>query len=134
MSTYAIIQSLLDTQLQSLSGLPPLQLENTVNIGKTGVSFSRATLLPAAKSQASVGISGQDLIRGIYQVDLFVPQDTGSASVNALADSVVDHFPRGLALASGEVVVHINTASRLTGGRMEPFYSVPVQVQWSCIA
>lgn len=133
--SYAVIQQLLDTHLQSLTGLPPLQLENTPNIGKATESFTRATLLPAAKVQRTVGLNGRDEIRGIYQADVFVPLNTGTATINALADDIVEWFPRGLMLASGGVVVHVQTASRLPGGRTQDgvFYSLPVQVRWSSI-
>lgn len=129
----ATIQTLLDTHLQTLTGLPPLQLENTRNIGVTGVAFSRATLLPARTTQVTIGINGKDEVKGLYQVDLFTPQDTGTATANALADDVMDHFPRGLVLTQSGIYLHILRAWREVGRREAPFYNVPVLVEWSAI-
>lgn len=131
--SFQIIQSALDAHLQTLPGLPPLQLENTRNIGRTDESFSRATLITSRPGQLTVGRDGQDILRGLYQIDLFVPLDTGTARVNELADSVIEHFPRSLILGTAPVLVHINTAWRETGGRTEPFYGAPVVVAWTCV-
>jgi hypothetical protein len=131
--SYEKIQSLLDTRLQALTGLPTIQLENTRNIGQTGIPFSRATLLPARATQATVGLQGRDSRTGLYQVDLFYPLDAGTATINAMADSVIDHFTRGLVLIDGAINVHVLVCWRETGRRIEPFYSVPVVIEWSCI-
>lgn len=131
--SYQKIQSLLDTHLQTLSGLPALQLENTRNIGQTGIPFSRATLLPARATQATVGLQGRDSRTGLYQVDLFYPLDAGISTINTMADSVIDHFPRGLALIDNGLRVHTLVCWRETGRRIEPFYSIPVVVEWLCI-
>lgn len=128
--SYANLQTALDTHLQTLTGLPTLQTENTRNVGRTGESFARATLLPARPTQASVGQHGRDLRRGLYQVDLFVPMDGGTASVNALADSVIEHFPRGLVLTASDTNVAIELAYREVGQRVEQFYMLPVIVVW----
>ena len=131
--SYATIQDLLVNHLKTLVVLPTLQEENTRNIGKTGVSFSRATMLHTRPQQASVGINGKDAFSGLFQIDLFVPIDSGTADVNTLADTVVEHFPRGLTLTLGNVYVHIQLAWRETGSRFETFYNCPVVIQWQCI-
>ena len=131
--SYAAIQSLLDAKLQQLSSLPTLQLENTRNVGQTGVAFSRATLLPARATQLTVGLNGRDQRTGLYQVDLFYPIDSSTAAINAMADEIIDNFPRGTALTDGTVTVHCQLCWRETGRRIEQFYSVPVMIQWSCI-
>ena len=132
--SFATIQSLLDTHLQTLTTLPPLQLENTRNIGKVNEPFCRATMLPARTTQLSVGVNGRNTLQGLYQIDLFYPQDGGTPVALAMADAVIAHLPRGLVLSSGQTFVHIQMSWREAGGRVEPFYQLPVVVQWSCIA
>jgi hypothetical protein len=129
----ADIQTALVNHLKTFPTLPPLQEENTRNIGMTGQTFVRATLLPAQPRQLSVGQVGKDLRQGLFQIDVFVPQDTGIAAANQLADALVEHFPRVLALAQGDVIVHTPLAWRQTGGRNGVFYQVPVVIQWSAI-
>lgn len=131
--TYGTIQSLLDDQLQTVSNLPTLQLENTANVGVAGQPFARATLLPRQATQLTVGINGSDSLGGLYQIDLFYPLNAGSAAANTMADAVCAVFGRGTILIEDDVRVVIRTASRLTAGRVEQFYSVPVVVEWLCV-
>lgn len=131
--SYQKIHSLLNTRLGTLVGLPTIQLQNTRNIGQTGVPFTRGTLLPAKAIPSSVGTTGKDNLSGIFQVDLFVPQDTGTDAVNTLADSVIAHFPRGLILVDRTLNLHISRAYCEVGRRIEPFYMLPVIVQWTAI-
>ena len=127
------VQTALVAHLKTLTGLPPLQEENTRNIGKSGQTFTRATLLPSATRPLSVGINGRDQLSGLLQVDIFVPQDVGVAAANTLADQLVAHFGRGTQLIEAGVTTHIQRAWRQVGGRIETFYQVPVVIQWSAI-
>lgn len=127
------IHQVLNDHLQSMGGLPALQLENTRNVGKTGVPFCRATLITSRPSTLTVGTTGQDILRGLYQIDLFFPQDTGVSDVNALADQIIEHFPRGLMFSADGTALHVNTTYRETGRRVDAFYQAPVVVAWTCI-
>lgn len=132
---FAIIQSLLDAHLQTLSNLPKLQLENTKNIGETGKPFSRAVLLPATPEFVApirLSMPGEIVYTGLYQVDLFYPLDKGSLTANQMADAVMAHFSRGLLLFTDGVSVEIGIARREAAFRSEPFYHLPVSVPWSC--
>lgn len=127
------IQDALIAQLKLVTGLPVLQEENTVMTPKG--NFARATLIRSRPSQLTVGTTGQNLHRGLLQVDLFVPVNTGTTAVNVLADAVIEAFPRGLVLASGDLVVHCVIAYRDTSRRLnDQFHQVPVVVEWQVIA
>lgn len=129
----ASVQTALDTRLQDLTGLPPVQLENTRNNGVTGQPFTRATLIPAQTSQMTVGVTGRDQLIGLYQIDVFISGDIGVGPANTLADQLVGHFYRGLSLTQAGVTTHIRKAWRGAGYRVEKFYMVPVSVQWYAI-
>lgn len=131
--SYANIQTALNTHIQAIAGLPTLQLENTQNVGVTGVPFSRLTLLPARPTQLTVGVNGKDQLQGLAQLDLFYPLNTGTATGNGMADTVIATFTRGLTLTSAGTKIHIQLVWRETGRRIEQFYQVPVMVQWSSI-
>lgn len=131
--SYSAIYSALDAHVQGITGLPALQLENTSNIAKTGTPFSRLTILPARATQLTVGVDGRDQVSGLAQLDLFYPLNAGTATVNAMVDTVLDSFPRGLTLTSGDTQVHIQVVWREAGRRLDQFYNVPVVIQWSSI-
>lgn len=142
MNVYSQIQSALDAYLTthaSFADLPKLQLENTRNVGQTGVPFTRATLLPARTTQATIGLNGRDAWAGLYQIDVFYPVDSGTTEINRIVDIIVDGFPRGTQLTSDPAIytnpihLQIQACSRDVGRRIDPFYCVPVTVQWSLV-
>lgn len=132
---YSEIQSALDARLATVTGLPELQTENKrVNRdGKSKTPFARGTLLPNQATQLTVGKNGVNTYSGLYQVDLFYPIDSGVTAANSMADAVMEKFVRGDTLTVGGITVHITISWREAGRRDEPFYAVPVLVQWSTI-
>jgi hypothetical protein len=129
-----IIQTLLDAQVQTISGLPVLQTENNrLNATTNLASFVRTTLLPAASSILTLGsgANAMRLLTGLYQVDVFYPLDTGSSAARTLADTVVSTFPTGLRLTQGAVTVAVEVASVMTAYSINKYYCVPVRVQWT---
>lgn len=134
---YAEVQSSLVTQLQTVTGLPALQPENTLinRKGQARTPYCRATLLPASSFQRSVGVNGKDEFPGLFQVDLFYPLDAGKTAVNAMADLVVQAFRRNvIALSTSPRQLVIHNAWVEAGISEEPYYNVPVVVRWSVIA
>ena len=129
--TYAATRELINTHVQAIAGLPPVQLENTPNIGKTGQAFTRVTVAPLRATELTMGLTGQDLVRGVVRIDLFFPQNKGTAEAAALADTVVAAFPRGLYLADADVLLNFGPPSVDVGAIVEPFYILPILVEYS---
>lgn len=128
--SYSLVQSSIVTHLKTLTNLPPMQEENVHFT--PGTSWCRVTLLPAKTQQVTLGLHGSDRLMGLAQCDLFVPVGTGVGAVNALADQVVAHFPRGFTLTEDDLVIHIHRVWRQTGGiGPQKFYGVPVVIEWS---
>lgn len=127
------IAEVLDTHLRTFVGLPGLQTMNTLYVPKHSERYVRATLLPNPKVQLSIGINGRDEIKGIYQIDIFEPLNSGALGVLELADDISEHFPRGLSFALGSGVLHINRASVTAGTRYDKNYMVSVLVEFSTV-
>jgi hypothetical protein len=126
----AAVQTAIVTHLKTLTSLPPMQEENVTFT--PGTSWCRVTLLPARTQQVTLGLHGSDQLMGLAQCDLFVPVGSGVDAVNALADLVVAHFPRGTTLSTDTVTVHTHQVWRQTGGiGPQKFYGVPVVIEWS---
>jgi len=127
--SYATINALLDAHLAAATGLPPLQLENTQNIGVTGQPFARATLV-TTESAAVTNLRTE--YGGLYVVDLYYPLNAGLPAANAMADTVIAHFknvPQHTLSGSG-VSVHLDKAWRESLGRRDQFYALQVKVRW----
>ena len=127
--SYSKIQGVLDAQLQTVVGIPFVQLENTRYEPKTGVPFVRPTFMPVEAMRLS---NGYDLAQGIYTVDVFYPADKGTATASAMADAIKDAFPRALVLPGDGIEVHITKSYRDMAQTFQQFYQIPVIVQWNC--
>jgi hypothetical protein len=89
------------------------------------------TFMPAA---AEVRTLSQRLTRltGIYQINAFCPEETGSAALNQLVDELLDHFTVGSVLTSGTDKVKIIGNER-THGRPDGngFFQIPAILRWA---
>lgn len=126
---YGDIRALLDTQLQTVSNLPSLQTENT-RLNPGGLPFVRSTLLPAEPTPLTVGPNGIDEHQGLYQVDLFYPQDHGVGTPGALAASVLAMFPRGLILSTGTACMHVKMSWQEVAYQVNNWYVTPITIRW----
>ena len=126
--SYSIIQTLLNAQLQTVAGLPTVQLENTRHEPKTGVAFVRPTLMPIEPGRLS---NGYDLVQGLYQIDVFYPASKGTATASAMADLVKAAFARGTVLTGSGVIVHVMKSWREVAQPFEQFYQMPIMVSWN---
>lgn len=127
--SFTTIQAILDTQLQTVAGLPVLQLENTRYEPKTGVPFVRPTFMPAETARLS---NTDDLLQGLYQIDVFYPTDKGTATASAMADLIKSAFVRGATYTTNSVNVHVVKSYREAGTVFQQFYKLSVMVQWNC--
>lgn len=112
-----------------------------LNLAAEGVAFTPdATkthladhLLPAETENPSMGRDHRRYV-GIYQVDVDAPASSNVADLRKLANDLVAHFPRGVALthaSSGTKVLIIRTPSISPvlpdGGRMKRAVSIRYQ-------
>jgi hypothetical protein len=125
---YSQVQSALDAHLLAVADLPELQLENTRNVGRTGVPFVRSYLRTSESTRA--GLLTQ--LNGRYVIDLFYPMDASKDDANAMADAICAHFRNATLhrLEGDGVVVQLEKEWSETLGRKEPFYMLQVFVKW----
>lgn len=132
MNTEAVYQALI-TQLQTVPDLPPLQLENAVMQAKG--PFARATTIRSRPGTLTVGVTGKDLHAHLLQVDLFNRLNEGTETSSALADAVIEAFPRGLELTADDVTIHVRKAFRETSARLnDQLHNTPVVIEYVIIA
>lgn len=130
---YEAVRALLDTQLTQVVDLPPVQKENT-RFTTGGTAWCRSTLMPGEPTALSVGLGGLNEHQGLYQVDVFTPQDDGTAEAGLVAAAVQEQFPRGLILNSGGIQIHVRMAWQQPAYQVEDWYALPVVVRWVAYA
>lgn len=127
------VRALLDQQLQTVSGLPDLETENTRYKPGNDV-WCRSTLLPATSNVAAWGAGVTVQLQGIYQVDVIAPWGISTAETNALCKSILTaFFPGAVNITDGTNKVVITNISQLPAieDKDSMFYMVPLQVQWN---
>jgi hypothetical protein len=72
-----------------------------------------------------------DFESGVYQVDVYAPQDQGPNPASDLAERIRAHFYRGLVLTSDSISVNIEaTPSMASNDREGPFWRIRLTVPW----
>ena len=123
------IRNALNARLSTLSSLPSVAWENVAFTPKTTETHLRVNFLPAPTRPAANHKSAMDFESGIYQIDIYAPQDQGPNPASDLAERIRQHFNRGLALSNSGVVVNIEaTPSMAANDREGPFWRIRLTV------
>lgn len=132
-SVFLSIESALQTKLAAVPGAPSIHWEN----GKTyvpilGTKYWRPTNLPAASTLATTNALQKH--QGIYQVDVFVPTDTGLAALFADLDAIYTAFNTVNSLSNAAVTVDIYGVGRGRVVREEAWLHGFIQIEYTCYA
>lgn len=123
-----IIHAALNVRLDTL-GLQTAW-ENKSFLPPEATLWIRETYLPAERRAAAMGTTSQNRHRGIYQVDVFRPAGEGSGEAEETATLIENLFKRGTVISYSGITVKIESASRTTGRKSEPWYMIPVFIRW----
>jgi hypothetical protein len=91
----------------------------------------RGTLLPAETVSSTLGGNGQDLQRGIFQIDYYTK--VGSGGYTDRLDSVANVFKRNTVLDSNNTKITIENTSLGVGRREDAFYVRPLNVSYFAV-
>jgi hypothetical protein len=123
------IHESLDSHLELLTDLPPLQKENIrMKLGAGTKSWCRATFIPNPTARLSLGDGGLDELNGIYQIDLFFPGDDNYTNCTEYCDKIITHFKIG-SIIDGIRIVNTYPSPGFSGA--PNYYTIPVIVEWS---
>lgn len=128
MTVFYDISAALDTQLNAMSGLPPVAWENDSYIPVVGTLYLRATHIPADSLAATIGSSGIDDNIGVYQIDVFAPADEGKYEAWIMADNIANQFKRDTDLLYNGRTVRITRASIGNANVSGGWYQIPVVI------
>ena len=116
MKLYSLNKALLDNLVLSTSQIPDIPLIYPSGAEKNPEpSEEHITEYVMNGDPEPIGIAHEDseITRGIYQVDVNVPKNTGRFHAISIADSVASEFPRGLKLEHSGQQVEIGTNKSL---------------------
>jgi len=112
------------------------------DVGTHGVPYLRPTLLlPDEIASTGLGDSANVRHQGTFQVDVFVPVDTGEVKARTYAQSIASHFKRGTVIDETDVEalgdLHVRIIRPPTIGnaqREDAWMMIPVRIRWFCDA
>lgn len=126
------IRGALQQQVENVTGFPPAAqraYEGKTFTPTVGIAWARLTLM--TNSRRPFSLSGVSKITGgIFLIDLFYPPGSGTATIDAMADAVVDAYAPEAPLIQGSTRVLINYAQRAEVMRAAEDLQVPITVSW----
>ncbi|PZR36489.1 phage tail terminator-like protein [Caulobacter segnis] len=103
--SFASVRAALETALNGIA--PPLSTawENTAFTPVVGTPYQRAVIIPAAPANDEIGRAYNE--RGIFQVSLHFPPNTGPAAAYVRADLIRATFYRGATFPKDGITVQV---------------------------
>ncbi len=125
------IRNALNARLNTLPSLPSVAWENIAFTPKTTETHLRVNFLPAPTRPAANHKSAMDFESGIYQIDVYSPQDQGPNPASDVAESIRQHFSRGSTLVNSGITVNVEATPSMTSNDREGgFWRVRLTVPW----
>lgn len=134
-SIYSDIRAALETHLSNISGIPSIAYENVQFNPSTDASFVRCQLLPTTRRPAHRGLNPQQRYDGVFTVFCYAKEGNGPAAADAIANAVIDAFEATTDISytnssSETIILSVDYVEREQGILDNPWYYVPVNVNW----
>lgn len=95
-----------------------------------GTSWASLYNLPASSDVDTLGAGGQDRHVGIFQVDLSAPENVGTATLLANAQTLRTYFYAGRTISYGGQEVRIQSAARSPLRKVDAWLRLSVSISY----
>ena len=134
---YSEIHALLDAQLNTVSGLPTLAIEDLRVQNDPNAAWARSVLISARTMAETIGINSAARYQGIYQIDIYYPSGQGwnVGGKMMMADSVIQAFNTGTQLNSSDVFLNISSSylNPAISDLNSKYYRISISAEWFAI-
>lgn len=131
---YQDIRSILVKRAATAAGYPTqaLRAEEGVRFTppQSGATWVRHTLVPSSERPASVGAGGQNLLQGMFVINVSVVDGAGTAALDALVDAIRNVFKPGTDITQGSAAVRVRYCERGPVLPENNWLTVAVTVGW----
>lgn len=124
------IRAALDSRLASYTPTLAIAWENAGYTPTAGTPWVQVQLYPKRPTPLGFGTGAPVRWTGTYRVTLMFPIDEGPGPAIDLAESLLAHFPRGMALTSDGVDVILEQPGLGAGMVRNAWYQLPLIVAW----
>jgi hypothetical protein len=129
-SIYDDIRAALETTLSSVTDIPSVGWENVQFSPTTGQPYLKPRLIPTRREPAVRGINPQMFYQGIFRIECYVPEGSGPAAGDDLADKIMEAFDATTTVSYNGANLSIRYAEREMAEIDGPFYMIPVNIGW----
>jgi len=130
MSSLNKIRADIEAHLNALTGLPQVAFDNVPYEQQLGTTYLRTKFTPTSTRPIVRGPNPQQRYQGFFSILICTPENLGSGSAYALADSICSHFQVHDALGAVAPFVNIEYVDVASGFNDAPFFCLPVTVGW----
>jgi hypothetical protein len=130
------LRTALNTHLSGLTLTPahPIAWENKAFTPPASNRWLAAFMIPASARPKTLSYEGLIEHRGIYQISVFGPLESGVVQQDEIAAAVRSHFKRGTRLYDGAARIEITSAIVNQGLKDGSRWQVPVTVNFRAFA
>jgi hypothetical protein len=109
-TVYADIRAALTAHLLLLPSLPDVAWENSSFIPTPESIYLKPEIIWAEGDAAGIGPQAGNVERGIYQLAIVTPPNTGPSKLNELRGALREHFKRGTSLTYNGLTITVRKA------------------------
>ena len=114
-----------------LSSPLPVSWANVDYVPITGTGYITTQQLPNQTMQASLGTTGKNRHRGIFQISVFWPKGKGQVTPLGTVGEIITHFKRGTVLTAGGISVRIDAPPYANPAMVDgAFFMTPISVPY----
>lgn len=125
------INAALVTAYRAVMPSVPTAFEGVAFTPTTGQKWAQVTNLRAGDDVASIGVGGMDESTGVFQIDVNVPENTGTAVLLADADALRAYFVAGRLLTYQTQTVRVRRADVSPIRRVDGWLRISVSITYS---
>lgn len=131
MAVFLDIQSALETKLNSIVNHPYIVWENDIKYTPTiGTRYWRATVLPLRSELSNANALQKH--QGIFQVDVFVPAESGLAQLMGDLDTIYSEYNTVLSLYANDSRIDIKSIGRGKVLREKAWCMGYIEIYYEC--
>jgi hypothetical protein len=104
-------------------------LENVEYTPQADTKYAKLTFSPEATEPLTMGIDGDDLVKGYFYIELFYPKNTGDAQACTDFEIIRARYRSGVSFTYNGTVATIIACSRTQGSIVdETYYRIRVNI------
>jgi len=129
-----VIEAAIYNQLNAFATAASITIvyRNTKYTPVEGTSYIEEYILPNVPTQDGIGTQARNRYRGILQLTVVTPEDTGKADFNTLYNTLGSYFKRGVPVIHNGTTIQIERVAVGDDRGDSPWYKRNIDIYYRC--